>query len=95
MIAITPRQTATFTAIGFSLVVVFGVSTCIVLAFALLWCAVQVCLLMLQSAVAALLAIGALYTSADPLIKFCLLICIAYLIYRVYCKVTRRASYAK
>lgn len=78
----TPRQQAAAMTGGLALIIWLGVAAAIALALAALWLVAQLALLTLQTIVECMNAIGTTYQAADPLIKFCLLVVIGYVVYR-------------
>lgn len=80
----TSRQEVAVSTIGLLVVMVIGVCASIALVLFLLWGTCQLLLLAVQSSIEALSVIGTLYATSDPFIKFCLLVSIGYIIYRLY-----------
>lgn len=87
---LTPRQQARVMAMGFFTVVFMGTAACIALILLVFWLISQVFLLLIESSIEALSYAGMLYAQADPLIKFCLLACCSYAVYRVFKHLYRR-----
>ena len=79
---ISPQRQALAITSGISLIFFFGIAAALALAIGVVWALAQLLLLALESIVECMNAIGATYAGADPLVKFLLLVSIAYVAYR-------------
>lgn len=79
---ITPRQEAAVLTTGLLTVLFLGILACIAVIFAALWATVQIATLLLTSVIEALTSVGTTYQSADPMIRFLLLVTIGYIVWR-------------
>lgn len=80
---LSPRQQAAVFTTGYMAVLFIGILATIALCFAALWLVFQACFLALASIVEALQSIGSLYAASDPMIRFLILVALAYGAYRI------------
>jgi hypothetical protein len=90
---VSPRQYASLALIGLFTVLFTGIAACVCIVFGLLWLLIQFALIVIQASIETMQSIGLLYLSSDPLIKFCLLVAIGYVVYRLLTRA--RASQRK
>lgn len=79
---LTPRQFTSVLTVGFMAVIFMGVVSTIVLLFFALWLVFQFCFLALASVIEAAQSVGSLYSSSDSMIRFLILVSLAYGAYR-------------
>lgn len=86
---LTPQKQASVYATGLMTILALGTLSLIALILAALWLFVQLAALILQCVVECLTTIGYLYASADPLIKFLILVSVGFVVYRLVRKAWR------
>lgn len=86
---LTPQRQAHIYATGLMTIVALGTISLIALCLAALWLLIELATLIVQSVVECLTTIGTTYASADPLVKFLILVGIGFVVYRLVRKVWR------
>lgn len=76
------RQQAAALTTALALIITLGIAAALALVLAALWFLAEFALLTVQTIVECMNALGTTYQAADPLIKFCLLVVIGYVLYR-------------
>lgn len=77
------RYQASSAFIGLITIFVVGLAGCVAIILATLWLISQLAYILISASIETLNAIGLLYLSSDPLIKFVLLVAVAYGVYHV------------
>lgn len=88
---LTPQREASLWATTLLVTISLGTLALIALVFVALWLLVELAQLLLTATVEACNTIGATYASADPLIKFLLLVALGFVVYRAGQRLLRRA----
>lgn len=87
---LTPRQQAHLYASGALTIIILGTLALFALCLVALWAVVELAALLLQSALECLTTVGATYASADPLVKFLILVGIGAVLFYLARRFLRR-----
>lgn len=88
----SPQRQAHVFAVGALVIITLGTLATIALCIAALWLLVELATLLLTVTVEACATIGQTFTAADPLVKFLILASIAYIVYRGFKRMVRKAA---
>ena len=87
----TPQRQAHIYATGFLVILTLGTLAAIAACLIAIWAVVQFATLLLTSIIESCTMVGQMYASADPLVKFLILVAIGFLIYQAGRRFLRRA----
>lgn len=87
---LTPQRQAHVYAAGLLTIITLGTFAVIAACFVALWLLVELATLLLTATVEACNTIGQTYASADPLVKFLLLVAIGFVVYHAGRRLLRR-----
>lgn len=87
---LTPQRQAHIYATGLLTIITLGTFAVIAACLAALWLLVELATLLLTAMVEACNTIGQTYASADPLVKFLILVALGFVVYRAGRRLLRR-----